>query len=107
MKKFIGILLCLTMLVSVAAFCLPAAAEEFPTLLPVSVSGHGGKTVDVDPRYPGIVYTFDEPLDPLYLPKLKYEIKGITAYSYDDETLTLTLFPDPSLNRPGTSFTIP
>ena len=81
--------------------------SEFGTLNPVSGTGYDGKTKDVDPRYPGIVYTFDEPLDPETITLGNIGVSDVETFDYDEEANTLTLFPKASGIRRGSAFSIP
>lgn len=71
---------------------VPATKEGVEVVAPVSVTGHGGITEGIDPKYPGAYYTFDEPLDVDTL--TIDELKNIWADSfvYDEETNTLIVF---------------
>ncbi len=117
MKKIISMILCLAMLVSTVSFCFPAMAldidfdvesyEDFATsdepaaeleaveltgVLPVSASGYEGKTEDVDPRYPGAYYTFEDAIDPETLTLENIGNADVKFFDYDSDTNTVILF---------------
>ncbi len=80
--------------------------SEMEIVTPTKVSGYDGKTTDVDPRYPGAFYTFDTALDASAISADLLNISGDFTVAYDEDTMTLAIYPNPKNVKPGASFSI-
>ena len=77
----------------------PAAAG----VLPVDVYAYGGVTEDVDPRYPGAYYVFDEEINADTLTLENIGNSAVKYFEYDAATKTIVLFKHASENAPGST----
>ena len=79
----------------------------FESVIPVKASGHGGKTKDVDMRYPGAYYVFDTAIDKDSLSLEAIGVDIVASYEYIAEENTLVLYPSAKYVKAGATLTIP
>ncbi len=74
--------------------------DGIETTSPVSYTGYDNKTTDVDYRYPGVSYTFDEEINDTTLAGIS-AIAGAKGYELSADKKVLTVYPDASVVLPG------
>lgn len=130
LKKTVSMILCAAMLLSTTSFCFeagaftvyygvetademraadpfsddePAASLAENAVEPVSAYAYGGTTVDVDPRYPGAYYVFDEKIDTDTLTLDNIGSDDVAYFQYLEDDNTVVLFRHAKYNAPGST----